>query len=131
MTHLRVSEVAQLVGVSSDTVRRAIDAGALSTAADNHGRTVVPGVDVARYAQELANLPRGGETPRNSARNQMHGIVTEIVMDTVMAQVSTQCGPFRVVSLLSAESVREMGLDVGSVIVAGIKATHVTIGLPQ
>ncbi|UJH69571.1 molybdopterin-binding protein [Ornithinimicrobium sp. INDO-MA30-4] len=131
MTHLRVSEISQLVGVSSDTVRRAIDHGTLPASQDAQGRTVVPGADVARYAQDLANLPRGGDSPLNSARNQLHGIVTNITMNTVMAQVDTQCGPFRVVSLLSAESVREMGLEVGSVVVAGVKATHVTIGLPQ
>lgn len=131
MSHLRVSEISQLVGVSSDTVRRAIDSGALSAASDEQGRLVVPGADVARYAQGLASLPSAGQAPLNSARNQMHGIVTKILMDTVMAQVEMQAGPFRVVSLLSAESVREMGLEVGSVTVASIKATHVTVGLPQ
>jgi molybdopterin-binding protein len=130
MTHLRVSEAADLLGVSDDTVRRAIDAGRLSAAKDDAGRLVVPGRQVAAMAQGLSHAPEVGTLGRTSPRNQMRGIVTRIVTDTVMAQVDIQAGPFRIVSLLSRESVEEMGLEVGSVAVASIKATHVTVGVP-
>lgn len=130
MTHLRVSEAAALLGVSTDTVRRAIDGGRLSAANDPSGRTVVPGAEVAALATTLHQAPPVGTVGSSSSRNQMKGIVTAIVADTVMAQVDLQAGPFRLVSLLSAEAVAEMGLEVGSVAVASIKATHVTIGVP-
>ncbi|MCE0486079.1 TOBE domain-containing protein [Ornithinimicrobium sediminis] len=130
MTHLRVSEAADLLGVSDDTVRRAIDAGRLSATKDDAGRLVVPGRQVAAMAQDLSRAPEVGTLGRTSPRNQMRGIVTRIVTDTVMAQVDIQAGPFRIVSLLSRESVEEMGLEVGSVAVASIKATHVTVGVP-
>lgn len=130
MTHLRVSEAADLLGVSDDTVRRAIDAGRLSATKDDAGRLVVPGRQVAAMAQDLSHAPEVGTLGRTSPRNQMRGIVTRIVTDTVMAQVDIQAGPFRIVSLLSRESVEEMGLEVGSVAVASIKATHVTVGVP-
>ena len=66
-----------------------------------------------------------------SARNRFVGLVTDIVMDKVMAQVELQCGPFRVVSLMSSEAVRELGLELGSVAVAVVKSTTVIIETPQ
>ena len=53
--------------------------------------------------------------------------MTDIRMDSVMAQVELQCGPFRVVSLMSSEAVRELGLELGSAAVATTKATHVVV----
>ncbi len=131
MSHMRVSEAAALLGVSSDTVRRAVDSGRLSATKDASGKAVIPGVEVAALAAELHTPPAIGTVGSTSSRNQMRGIVTRIMMDTVMAQVDMQAGPFRLVSLLSAEAVREMGLEVGSVAVASIKATHVTVGVPS
>ncbi len=58
------------------------------------------------------------------------GLVTNIVMDTVMAQVELQCGPHRVVSLMSSEAVRELGLELGSVAIAVVKATTVIVETP-
>jgi molybdopterin-binding protein len=48
-----------------------------------------------------------------------------------MAQVEIQCGPHRVVSLMSSEAVRELGLELGSVAVAVVKATTVIVETPQ
>jgi molybdopterin-binding protein len=130
MAQMRISEAAGLLGVSDDTVRRAVDAGRLAAGRDSSGRTVVEGVDVAAMAQELAHPAEVGGVGASSARNQMRGIVTRVVTDTVMAQVDIQAGPFRIVSLLSREAVEEMGLELGSVAVASVKATHVTVGIP-
>ena len=44
-----------------------------------------------------------------------------------MSQVDIQCGPYRIVSLISTEAVRELGLEPGSIATAVIKATNVTI----
>lgn len=128
MTDLRVSEVAELLGVSDDTVRRWCDSGRLPSTRDS-GRRRVAGVDVAALAKELARDP-GGEL-RTSARNQVRGIVTRVVKDTVMAQVELQAGPFRMVSLMSAEAADELGLEPGVVAVASIKATQVVVALPE
>ena len=66
-----------------------------------------------------------------SARNRFVGLVTGITMDTVMAQVELQCGPHRVVSLMSSEAVRELGLELGSIAVAVVKATTVIVETPS
>lgn len=131
MTQMRVSEAAALLGVSPDTVRRAVDAGRLPASKDDAGRTVVEGRDVAALAQDQAHPAAVGTIGSSSARNQMRGIVTRVVSDTVMSQVDVQAGPFRLVSLLSTEAVQELGLEPGSVVVASVKATHVTIGAPS
>ena len=48
-----------------------------------------------------------------------------------MAQVDIQAGPHRVVSLLSAEAVRDLALEPGSLAVAVVKATNVIIETPR
>jgi molybdopterin-binding protein len=48
-----------------------------------------------------------------------------------MAQVEVQCGPYRVVSLLSREAADELGLDPGVQVVTSIKATNVTVERPR
>lgn len=130
MTQLRISEAAALLGVSDDTVRRMVDAGRLPVHRDSGGRLVVSGADLAGVAQELASPAPVGAVADESARNRMRGIVTRVLKDTVMAQVELQAGPFRIVSLMSAEAVDELGLEVGSVAVASIKSTHVIVGVP-
>lgn len=126
MTHYRIADAARLLGVSDDTVRRWVETGALAATTDEAGRAVIPGADLAARAQEVA---RGlqGDPHSSSARNRLVGLVTAITTDTVMAQVDLQCGPFRVVSLMSAEAVRDLEIEVGSTAVAVVKATNVIV----
>ncbi|MEY9950801.1 molybdopterin-binding protein [Leifsonia sp. EB34] len=127
MPQIRVRDAASFLGVSDDTVRRWVDAGVLSSAKDDAGRTVVDGLELAQLAKQNAVLPADPSGVGRSARNRFVGIVTDIVMDRVMAQVELQCGPHRVVSLISSEAVRELGLELGSVAVAVVKATNVIV----
>ena len=85
---------------------------------------------VARLARDNAVLPADPSEIGRSARNRLVGVVTEITMDTVMAQVELQCGPHRIVSLMSSEAVRELGLEPGSIAIAVMKATTVMIETP-
>ena len=109
---------------------RWIDSGVLSSGHDGAGRTVVDGLELAQLAKQNAVLPADPSGVAGSARNRFVGLVTDIVMDKVMAQVELQCGPHRVVSLISSEAVRELGLELGSVAVAVIKATNVMVEAP-
>lgn len=126
MTQIRISIAADLLGVSDDTLRRWVEAGRLTGGTDDSGRQSVNGAALAALAQELAEGDPLGEGSR-SARNHLTGLVTRVVSDKVMSQVELQCGRFRVVSLISTEAVEELGLEVGVVATAVIKATNVTI----
>ncbi len=131
MPHLRISEAASLIAVSDDTVRRWIEAEAIPTLRDEAGRVTVDGVEVARFAQARAHAAQDRSGVARSARNQFVGLVTAITSDTVMSQVEMQCGPHRVVSLMSTEAVRELGLEPGTVATAIVKATTVIVERAQ
>ncbi|WIB66890.1 TOBE domain-containing protein [Curtobacterium sp. MCBD17_035] len=131
MTQLRIRDAATYLGVSDDTVRRLVDGGTFTRATDDAGRAVIDGRELARYAKERSTaLADPASGVQSSARNRFVGIVTDVVADRVMAQVELQCGPHRVVSLMSAEAVRDLGLEVGSVAVASVKATMVAVEAP-
>lgn len=126
----RISQAAGLLGVSDDTVRRWVDTGRLAPV-PGEGPTQVDGAELARLAQEVAMAPTGGRPVAESARNRLTGLVTKVTKDAVMAQVDLQCGPFRVVSLMSAEAADDLGLEPGVLAVAAVKATTVVIEVPH
>jgi len=131
----RIREVAQLLGVSSDTVRRWAEAGKLATSTDESGRQVVDGALLAAFAQEHAETVSAGQSAadgaQQSVRNRFTGLVTRVVRDTVMAQVEIQAGPYRIVSLISREAADALELEPGVLAVATAKATTVGIERPH
>ncbi|RFA16614.1 MerR family transcriptional regulator [Subtercola boreus] len=131
MSQIRIRDAAHYLGVSDDTVRRWIENGVLTSSRDESARTVVDGFELAQLARKNAVLPEDPSDIGRSARNRFVGLVTEITMDRVMAQVELQCGPHRVVSLMSSEAVRELGLELGSIAVAVVKATTVIVETPS
>ncbi|MEP6630987.1 MAG: helix-turn-helix domain-containing protein [Lapillicoccus sp.] len=134
MTTFRIREAADLLGVSDDTLRRWVDAGRLPVTTDPGGRTVVRGSDLAAFAQEQAagaDRPAPGPVRSESARNRFVGLVTRVVRDTVMAQVELQCGPHRVVSLMSREAADDLELEPGVLAIAAVKSTHVVVEVPE
>jgi len=126
-TRFRVSEAAALLGVSDDTIRRWAGDGRLPLSADATGVKSVDGRSLAALAVELGTEPEGREA--FSARNRMRGLVTAVKNDGVMAQVEVQAGRFRLVSLISSEAVRELGLEPGVAVIATVKATSVGVEL--
>jgi len=129
MDTFRIADAARLLGVSDDTVRRWVDQDILPTTGDAPAR--IPGDALAARAVELAHAAADPTDVLSSARNRFVGLVTRVQMDGVMAQVDIQAGPHRVVSLMSAEAVRELGLEPGSLAVAVVKATTVIIETPR
>ncbi|GHD85398.1 molybdopterin-binding protein [Kocuria marina] len=127
MTHLRISQAATFVGVSDDTVRRWIEQGALTGHKDSAGYAVVDGAELAAYSRDNAVSPQDPAGVNSSARNRLVGLVTAVTSDPVMSQVELQCGPHRIVSLMSTEAVRDLGLEPGSVATAVVKSTAVIV----
>jgi len=131
MSEFRIGQAAELLGVSPDSVRRLADSGQLATRRTEGGHRVVDGLALARLLAEHTGLPEAGAIVGQSARNRFSGIVTRVVKDTVAAQVELQAGPYRVVSLMTAEAVDELGLEPGMLAVAAVKATQVVVEVPQ
>jgi molybdopterin-binding protein len=131
MPHYRVREASALLGVSDDTVRRWIDSGTLPAEKDEVGRLIIEGATLAEFSRSHAATPAPDPSGvGRSARNRFVGLVTKVIADGVMAQVEVQCGPHTVVSLMSSEAVRELGLEPGRMAVAVVKATTVIIETP-
>lgn len=130
MTAIRIKDAAALLGVSDDTVRRWIDSGSLACSKDDSGRKVIAGEVLAAFAREHASPPPDPLGVGSSARNRLVGLVTQVTADKVMSEVQMQCGPFTVVSLMSTQSARQLGLEPGVVAVAVVKATTVIIETP-
>ncbi len=131
MPQIRIREAAAYLGVSDDTVRRWIEQGVLDAETDASNRMVIDGYDLAKFAQSHATPASDPSLVDRSARNRFVGLVTNIVVDKVVAQVELQCGPHRVVSLMTSEAVRELKLELGSVAVAVVKSTTVIIETPH
>jgi molybdopterin-binding protein len=134
MPIFRIKEAANLLGVSTDTLRRWADGGRIETTTDEAGRLAVDGVELARFAQDLAagaHHDEGAVVVAHSVRNRFSGLVCRVTRDTVMAQVEIQAGPHRFVSLLSREAADELGLEPGMLAVAAVKATNVSVEIPR
>lgn len=127
MSELRISDAARFLGVSDDTIRRWVSEGKLAQHKDSSNRAVVEGRDLVALAQSSSAALDDPTGVISSARNRFAGLVTEVSIDGVMAQVSLQCGPFRVVSLMSAEACTQLELEPGSLATASVKATMVSI----
>ena len=127
MTYLRLSDAASLLQVSDDTVRRWVADGRLA-AGDGPGPMTV---DAASVATLMVALAPAAEPLTGSARNRFPGIVTRVEKDGVMALVEIQAGPHTVSSLISRESVEELGLEPGVRATAVVKSTNVVVEIEE
>ena len=124
MSSLRPGRVAEILGVSVDTVRRWADEGRLETVRTDGGQRLIDGASVARLLSDR----RADDGARSqSARNRFPGIVTRIERDGLAAVVEIQAGPHRIVSMITREAADDLGLEVGDVATAVVKATNVIV----
>jgi molybdopterin-binding protein len=130
MPSYRIGQVADLLGVSVDTARRWADAGRLGARRTEGGQRVVDGAALAEFLTAQRQAPERDEVIAQSARNRFQGIVTRVVKDEIVAKVELQAGPYRMVSLMTAEAADELGLAPGMLAVAAVKATNVVVELP-
>ena len=61
----------------------------------------------------------------------MPGIITAVTRGDAVSTVEIQAGPFRLMSILTTESVDTMPLAPGTQVVASVKSTNVVVGLPR
>jgi molybdopterin-binding protein len=129
---IRIGQAAELLDVSVETIRRWEASGRIRTERSSGGQRMVPLSEVGRILGDRRADKRVTSRPivAQSARNRFSGIVTRIERDKVAAVVEVQCGPHRLVSLMTAEAVDELGLAIGDEAVCAVKATNVVVEVP-
>jgi len=115
-----VGEAARLLGISLDTLRRWDREGRIRTERDRANRRVVSDAEIER-------LRGGAEAHGLSARNRFRGVVRDVKVEGLLAQVELEAGPFRVVSIVTREAVEQLGLKPGMPATALVKATSVLL----
>ena len=116
-----IGEAARVLGVSIDTIRRWDRTGKIKTSRDGGNRRVVE-------AGEIERIRGGSGDGTLSARNKFRGIVREVKLDGLLAQVDIEVTePARVVSIITRESLEELGLRPGMDATAIVKATSVMV----
>ena len=115
------SEAATVLGISLDTLRRWDKAGRITVQRDQSNRRVVAASEIDRVLGDDAGS-------HISARNRFHGIVTDVKVDGLMAQVEMVVSdPVRLVAVITRDAAEELGLKNGMATTAIVKATNVMI----
>lgn len=83
----------------------------------------------ATPSSSLAVRPAPSAGVEISARNQLRGRITALVVDGVMAEVRVAIGDQELVSIITRSSAERLGLGVGSEVLAVIKSTEVMIAV--
>ena len=130
MTTYSSSQVADLLGVSPDTVRRWCDDGRLKATRTEGGHRYVSGKELARHLTEQTKAYEPASVFGQSARNRFTGIVTSVQRDKLTAIVEIHAGRHRLVSLMTREAVDELGIEPGDLATAAVKSTSVIIEVP-
>jgi molybdopterin-binding protein len=128
---LRVGQAAEMLGVSVETLRRWESEGRLRMERSEGGQRLVDIDDVTRMLAERRRAATERPIVAHSARNRFAGVVTRIERDGVAAVVEVMSGPHRLVSLMTAEAVDELDLEVGQEAVCVVKATNVIVEVPS
>jgi molybdopterin-binding protein len=115
-----IGEAARMLGVSIDTVRRWDRTGRIKTHRDRSNRRIVPATEIERL--------RGKEAAHElSARNRLVGVVRDVKLEGLLAQVEIEAGPYRVVAVITREAAEELDLAPGVPATALVKATSVMV----
>ena len=120
--HYTAAEAARALGISLDTLRRWDRAGRIETERDSANRRLVPASEVARL--------RGMEGEQMSARNHFRGVVREVKIEGLLAQVELDVTePALVVAIITRDAAEELRLAPGMPASAVVKATSVMVEL--
>ena len=128
---IRVGQAAEMLQVSVETLRRWETEGRLRMERSEGGQRLVDIGEVSRLIDERRKGAIDRPIVAQSARNRFPGIVTRIEADRVAAVVEVIAGPHRMVSLMTAEAVEELGLKVGDRAICVVKATNVIVEIPS
>ena len=116
------AEAARALGISLDTLRRWDRSGRIRTQRDAANRRLVSAAEIERL--------KGGEADQMSARNHFRGVIREVKVDGLLAQIELDVTePARVVAIITRDAAEELGLKPGMGAAAVVKATSVMVEL--
>lgn len=123
-------EAAAEIGVSYATVKQWILAGKLTTTKTPGGHHRIPQSALTPLMKSTPAKPRieSRERFRNvSGRNQLVGKIEEVKISGLLAKVVLSIGDQKIISIITADSAREMQLRKGQIAAALMKSTEVMI----
>jgi molybdopterin-binding protein len=126
-------EAARRLGVSYPTVKQWIYKGSIRSrrTAGGHHRVAEAEIDrlLAGAGRTLPKgRPSGGALVTLSGRNQLRGIVEEVRVDGLLAQVRLRVADQTLTAIITRDAVDELKLKRGDEAIAVIKATEVMVG---
>jgi molybdopterin-binding protein len=117
---LSAGDAARALGISLDTLRRWDKQGRIRVERDSANRRVVPVKEIDRL--------RGGGEHALSARNRIGGVVQDVKVEGLLAQVEIEATErARFVAVITRESAEALGLKRGVAATAVVKATSVMV----
>ena len=116
-------EAAGEIGVSYPTIKQWILRGKLPTVRTPGGHHRIDPEQLQPYLKGKMNTPT-----TISGRNRLHGTVTEVSIEGLLAKVVLDISGQRVTAIITSDAARELNLKVGDSAFALIKATEVMVG---
>jgi molybdopterin-binding protein len=126
-------EAARQLGVSYPTLKQWIYKGSVRTRRTAGGHHRIPSSEIDRLlavtgkALRRQRRPAGGKIVTLSGRNQLRGIVEEVRVEGLLAQVRLRVGEQRLTAIITRDAIDELKLRRGDEALAVIKATEVMI----
>ena len=132
---LTVRQAAGRLGVSYSTLKQWIFKGSVRTTRTEGGHHRGAEVEVERLLAKQGHLPTSkknsaigsGTLVAGSGRNQLRGIVDEIRLEGLLAQVQLRVGDQVLTAIITRDAVSALKLRRGSAATALIKSTEVMI----
>ena len=135
MALLTVRNAASRLGVSYSTLKQWIYKGAIRSIRTSGGHHRVADTEVERLLATQGRLPAAPRRARRapgvivalSGRNQLRGIIDEVRVEGLLAQVRLRIGEQRLTAVITRDAVEELKLKRGQEALAVIKSTEVMI----
>jgi molybdopterin-binding protein len=134
---LTVRAAAGRLGVSYSTVKQWIYKGSVRTVRTSGGHHRIAEAEVDRLLSASGRHPPAARAPKPatgvlvalSGRNQLRGIVDEVRVEGLLAQVRLRIGDQRLTAIITRDAVDVLKLKRGQPALAVVKSTEVMIGL--
>ena len=135
MALLTVRSAASRLGVSYSTLKQWIYKGAVRSVRTRGGHHRVAEAEVERLLAAHGRLPAPPRRSRRapgvvvalSGRNQLRGVIDEVRVEGLLAQIRLRIGDQRLTAVITRDAVEELKLKRGQSALAVIKSTEVMI----